>query len=221
MPAARAASASHAVAAVLLMITSLPGVVAGAEAGAAIEWATETELESTPSRATATPHACAEGETLATGRADASIFAREASQGATAFWCETYDPDGHAHRAGPYWDHHADGSLRTRARYIDGRIEGAVEVYAEDGTLWLRGELVGGEWSGPFELFYANGHRWLSTRFTDGRLDAPVETWFSDGRRQSTTDPRSAPIDPRPMAQLERGANEDAVGARRAAPPEP
>lgn len=209
-------------AAVVLIFSSLAGVAPRARAQAAMQAAMETEAmagdtQATPSPARAPMHACAEGETLATGRADASIFAREASRGVTAFWCETYDRDGHAHRAGPYWDHHGDGSLRTRARYVDGRLEGAVEVYDEDGTLWLRGELVGGEWSGPFELFYANGRRWLSTRFTDGHLVAPVETWFSDGRRQSTTDPRSAPVAALPMARLDRRAPDRADAAARAA----
>jgi hypothetical protein len=137
---------------------------------------------------TAAPgHPCADGETLATGRPDPGIFARQASRGVWAFWCETYDRDGRAHRDGPYWDRHPDGTLRTRARYVDGRIEGPVEVFAEDGSRWLRGELVGGQWSGRFELFHANGSRWLAARFRAGRLDGPVETWFSDGHLESTT----------------------------------
>lgn len=164
-------------------------------------------------------HACPEGGTLATGTADASIFAREASRGVAAFWCESYDQDGHAHRAGPYWDHHPDGSLRTRTRYVGERIEGPVEVFDEDGTLWLRGELVGGEWSGAFELFHANGHRWLSAHFREGRLEGPVETWFSDGRLQSTTEPNAPGSQSLPMARLERRDRDRADGAAATADP--
>lgn len=130
---------------------------------------------------------CAEGETLATGAADPAIFAREASRGVQAFWCETYDREGHATRAGAYWDLHPDGTLRTRARYVASRIEGPVEVLDPDGTLWLRGVIADGEWEGPFELFHPNGERWLSARFRRGRLDGPVETRFPDGSLESRT----------------------------------
>jgi len=130
---------------------------------------------------------CAAGEALATGTADPEIFAREASRGVRAFWCETYDEYGTSRRAGPYWELHPDGSIRARARYVDGRIEGPVEIFDEEGNLWLRGELAGGAWSGPLEIFHPNGAHWLSARFQAGRLDGPVETRFPDGSIESRT----------------------------------
>jgi hypothetical protein len=137
--------------------------------------------------ATSAAEPCQPGETLATGAPDTSIFAREASRGVRAFWCETYDRDGHAIRAGVYWDVHADGTIRTRARYVASRIEGPVEVLDEEGALWLQGVIDDGEWEGPFELFHPNGERWLSASFRDGRLDGPVETRFPDGSIESRT----------------------------------
>lgn len=131
--------------------------------------------------------ACAEGETLATGMPDPAIFAREVSRGVQAFWCETYDTDGNALRAGAYWDRHPDGATRVRARYVASRIEGPIEVFDVDGSLWLRGEIQGDEWTGPLEIFHANGARWLSAHFREGRLDGPVETRFPDGNLESRT----------------------------------
>lgn len=132
-------------------------------------------------------HPCEAGATLATGRPDPALFAYEASRGVQAFWCETYDDQGLAHRAGPYWDLHPDGTTRVRAGYVDSRIEGPVEVFSEDGSLWLRGRLAAGAWSGPLELFHANGTRWISARFQSGALDGPVETYFPDGSLESET----------------------------------
>ncbi|MBK7949903.1 MAG: hypothetical protein IPK00_14405 [Deltaproteobacteria bacterium] len=132
-------------------------------------------------------HPCEAGATLATGRPDPALFAYEASRGVQAFWCETYDADGRADRAGPYWDLHPNGATRVRARYTDSRIDGPVEVFDEDGTLWLHGALEAGAWNGPLELFHPNGARWLAARFRAGVLDGPVETWFPDGSLESQT----------------------------------
>ena len=136
------------------------------------------ELEANP---------CVVGATLATGAPDPAIFAREASRGVRAFWCETYDADGNSQRAGAYWELYPDGATRALARYVDSRIEGLVEIFDEDGSLWLRGELVGGHWAGPLEIFHANGSPWLSAHFRDGQLDGPVETRFPDGSVESST----------------------------------
>ncbi len=130
---------------------------------------------------------CGEGKTLATGAPDPSIFAREASRGVQAFWCETYDRAGHATRDGAYWDVHPGGGTRMRARYVASQIEGPVEVLDLEGALWLRGTLRDGEWEGPFEIFHPNGERWLSVSFRNGRLDGLVETRFPDGSIESRT----------------------------------
>jgi hypothetical protein len=157
----------------LLLAILLAGAVATAEP------TTEPEAKAS--------EPCAVGATLATGAPDPAIFAREASKDVRAFWCETYDTDGNALRAGVYWEVYPDGATRTRSRYVDSRIEGPVEVFDEAGGLWLRGDLDGGEWSGPLELFHPNGVTWLSARFRSGRLDGPVETRFPDGRVESST----------------------------------
>ncbi len=130
---------------------------------------------------------CEVGATLATGSPDIAIFAREASRGVRAFWCETYDVDGNARRAGGYWEIYPGGATRTLARYVDSRIDGPVEVFDEKGGIWLRGELAGGEWTGALEMFHANGALWLSTLFRAGQLDGPVETWYPDGSVESAT----------------------------------
>lgn len=158
----------------------LSGSPAAADPGEAVE-SVEDRVEGEPASV------CGEAETLATGTPDPEIFAREASRGVQAFWCETYDADGHARRAGAYWDVHPDGATRVQARYVDSRIEGPVEVFEADGSLWLRGEIQGGDWTGPLEIFHANGARWLSAHFQAGRLDGPVETWFPDGSLESRT----------------------------------
>lgn len=132
-------------------------------------------------------HPCKAGATLATGRPDPALFAYEASRGVQAFWCETYDAEGLADRAGPYWDLHPNGATRVRAQYADSQIDGPVEVFDEEGTLWLRGALEEGAWNGPLELFHPNGTRWLAARFRAGALDGPVETWFPDGSLESQT----------------------------------
>lgn len=133
------------------------------------------------------PNPCEAGATLATGSPDIAIFAREASRGVRAFWCETYDVDGNARRAGAYWEIYPGGATRTLARYVDSRIEGPVEVFDEAGGIWLRGELAGGDWMGALEMFHANGGRWLSALFRAGQLDGPVETWYPDGSVESAT----------------------------------
>lgn len=140
-----------------------------------------------PQAQTSAAAPCGEGDTLATGAPDASIFAREASRGVQAFWCETYDRDGHATRAGAYWDVHPGGATRTRAHYVASRIEGPVEVRDTEGALWLRGAIADGEWEGAFEILHPNGERWLSANFRRGRLDGPVETRFPDGSIESRT----------------------------------
>lgn len=147
-------------------------LLAGLQAGAAAAEASEP---------------CADGATLATGAPDPAIFAREASKDVRAFWCETYDTDGNALRAGAYWEVYPDGTTRAQARYVDSRIEGPVEVFDEEGGLWLRGDLAGGEWTGTLELFHPNGATWLTARFMAGRLEGPVETRFPDGRVESST----------------------------------
>lgn len=144
-------------------------------------------LGQAPSQAASDAAPCDEGETLATGAPDSTIFAREASRGVQAFWCETYDQEGRATRAGAYWDVHPNGSTRIRARYVASRIEGPVEVLDVEGSVWLRGAIDDGEWEGPFELFHPNGNRWLSAHFRRGRLDGPVETRFPDGSVESRT----------------------------------
>lgn len=130
---------------------------------------------------------CADTQTLATGAPDPAIFAREASRGVQAFWCESYDAEGHARRAGAYWDVHPGGATRVRAAYVGERLEGPVEVFDADGSLWLRGELAGGAWTGDLAIYHATGSRWLSARFREGRLDGPVETRFPDGSLESRT----------------------------------
>ena len=144
-------------------------------------------VEQAPGQATSGAEPCGDGETLATGAPDSTIFAREASRGVQAFWCETYDREGRATRAGAYWDIHPNGSTRIRARYVASRIEGPVEVLDAEGGVWLRGAIDDGEWEGPLELFHPNGNRWLSARFRGGRLDGPVETRFPDGSVESRT----------------------------------
>ncbi len=138
-------------------------------------------------QATAGAAPCGEGETLATGAPDSTILAREASRGVQAFWCETYDREGHATRAGAYWDLHPNGAPRIHARYVASRIEGPVEIRDAEGGVWLRGALDDGEWTGPLEFFHPNGVRWLSAHFRRGRLEGPVETRFPDGSVESRT----------------------------------
>ena len=133
------------------------------------------------------PYPCEGGATLATGSPDTAIFSREASQGVRAFWCEAYDVDGNARRAGAYWEIYPDGATRTRARYVDSRIAGPVEVFDEEGRIWLRGELADDSWTGPLEIFHANGAPWLVANFRAGQLDGPVETRYPDGSVESTT----------------------------------
>lgn len=133
------------------------------------------------------PYPCEEGATLATGSPDTTLFARDASQGVRAFWCEAYDADGNARRAGAYWEVYPGGATRSRARYVDSRLAGPVEVYDEEGGIWLRGELADGVWTGPLEIFHATGARWFSAQFRAGQLDGPVETRYPDGSVESTT----------------------------------
>jgi hypothetical protein len=174
----------------LLFLLPLALALGQAGSGAAVDLG-EAEGSDEAGRAadvaleTASP--CKDGETLATGAPDPALFAREASRGVQAFWCETYDADGPPRRAGAYRDVHPDGSTRVLARYVDSRIEGPVEVFDAEGGLWLRGEIQGGDWTGPLEIFHANGARWLSAHFRAGRLDGPVETRFPDGSLESRT----------------------------------
>lgn len=133
------------------------------------------------------PYPCEGGATLATGSSDTAIFSREASGGVRAFWCEAYEVDGNARRDGAYWEIYPDGTTRTRARYVDSRIAGPVEVFDEEGGIWLRGELADDAWTGPLEIFHANGARWLAANFRAGQLDGPVEMRYPDGSVESTT----------------------------------
>lgn len=191
--AARALAFALAVAVGLLAASdSIAEGIVEADAGAVpaaervVEPAAEPGAASAPSEAEP-DYPCGADQTLATGRPDPALFALEASRGVQAFWCETYDEQGLSHRAGPYWDRHADGSVRVRARYVDSRIEGPVEVFSEEGGLWLRGRLDRGVWNGTLELFHANGARWISAQFRAGALDGSVETFFPDGSLESET----------------------------------
>ncbi|MEO2167175.1 MAG: hypothetical protein ABGY42_03470, partial [bacterium] len=68
------------------------------------------------SGASARPGLVCESEAvLATGPVDPSLFAAEASKNVRAFWCERYDANGSAMRAGPYWEIYASGRTRTQA----------------------------------------------------------------------------------------------------------
>lgn len=137
---------------------------------------------------------CAEGSTLATGPADPTIIARDASRGVQALWCETYDASGAAHRSGPYQDRYAGGQLRVRASYLDGRFEGPVEIYDEEGALWVRGRLAGGEWSGELTLFHANGQPWFVAHFEAGRIAGPALLHRPDGSPEPPSE-REAPAE--------------------------
>jgi hypothetical protein len=130
---------------------------------------------------------CESGETLATGRPDADLFAGEASKGVRAFWCERYDAIGIATRAGPYWETYSNGRTRTKANYVDSRLDGPVAIRHEDGSLFLRGFLKAGEWSGPLEIFHDSGSIWFAARFESGRLEGALRTHFPDGALESET----------------------------------
>jgi hypothetical protein len=130
---------------------------------------------------------CEPGETLATGRPDADLFAAEASKGVRAFWCERYDVIGIATRAGPYWETYPNGRTRTKASYVDSLLEGPVAIRHEDGSLFLRGFLEAGEWSGPLEIFHDSGRIWFAAQFESGRLEGALHTHFPDGALESET----------------------------------
>lgn len=130
---------------------------------------------------------CEPGETLATGRPDPDLFSDEASKGVRAFWCERYDAIGMATRTGPYWETYSSGRTRTKANYVDSRLEGPVAVRHEDGSLFLRGLLEAGEWSGPLEIFHASGKIWLAAQFESGHLEGTLRTHFPDGALESET----------------------------------
>jgi hypothetical protein len=141
---------------------------------------------------TATPAAksvfeCEHGATLATGRPDPDLFAREASKGVRAFWCERYDENGIAARTGPYWETYSNGGTRTQANYVESRLRGPVSIHNEDGSLFLRGFLEEGEWSGQLEIFHESGAIWFEAHFDSGHLEGALRTHFPDGALESET----------------------------------
>lgn len=135
----------------------------------------------------AAPPACPTGMTRSSGPPDTAIFAKAASAQIRAHWCERYDPMGISTRSGPYWEIYADGSIRTRATYVESRLTGPVVSFHESGELFLRGFLADGEWQGAFEIFHENGAAWFQANMSGGRLDGPVATFFPDGARESET----------------------------------
>jgi hypothetical protein len=128
---------------------------------------------------------CQAGSTLASGRPDSSLFARRASEGVRAFWCERYDENGQTKRTGAYWEVYANGRPRTQGLYVESRLTGPITIRHEDGSLFLRGFLDRGEWSGPLEIFHANGEVWFEARFEAGLLDGALRTHFPDGSLES------------------------------------
>lgn len=131
--------------------------------------------------------ACEEDATLAAGRPDPALFSAEASKGVRAFWCERYDPNGRTTRAGPYLEIEADGSVRTRATYVDSRLAGPVTIRYRDGAVFLEGFLEEGEWSGPLTIFHPNGTPWFEARFDAGHLEGGFRTRYPDGALESET----------------------------------
>ena len=134
-----------------------------------------------PAAAETRSRACAEGQTLAGGPIDETVFARDASRGVRAEWCERYDALGRAVRVGLYRERYPDGGVRLVARYVDGRLTGPLVAYHEDGAVFLRGELAAGRWRGRLSLHHPNGELFWTGAFEDGRLDGRVELRHPDG----------------------------------------
>lgn len=134
-----------------------------------------------PATAETPSRTCAEGQTLAGGPIDETVFSRAASRGVRAEWCEHYDALGRAERVGLYRERYPDGGVRLVARYVDGRLTGPLVAYHEDGTVFLRGELAAGAWRGRLSLHHPNGALFWTGAFADGRLDGRVELRHPDG----------------------------------------
>ena len=131
------------------------------------------------------PLRCAPDQVMATGRPDPTLFDRAASGGVRARWCERYDAWGRSTRSGPYREVYPNGRLRTRARYVDSRLEGPVRVWHENGRPFLQGRLDAGDWDGPFALFHENGAPWWVAHFRSGHLEGVVRSYFPDGALES------------------------------------
>lgn len=128
---------------------------------------------------------CETDQVEASGPPDPMLFAADASRNVRARWCERYDDWGRSTRSGPYQEIYANGALRVRARYVDSRLDGTVEIRHENGRPFLAGRLREGEWDGPLALFHENGGPWWVGRFQAGRLHGTVRSYYADGAIES------------------------------------
>ena len=73
------------------------------------------------------------------------------------------------------------GQLKSLAKYINGKVEGAAEFYYDDGTLRARIFIENGINEGRGVSYYLNGLRSSESFYFRGELQGLSRKWFEDG----------------------------------------
>jgi antitoxin component YwqK of YwqJK toxin-antitoxin module len=78
------------------------------------------------------------------------------------------------------------GQLHRRGHYADGRLDGLVEVYSKAGHLRKRIPYKHGQVEGVVEHFYASGAKRLELIYAAGQRQGPSPRWDEEGRLRRT-----------------------------------
>ena len=82
---------------------------------------------------------------------------------------------------GQYEKYFANGQLRDRKTYKDGKKDGLYEKYYDNGKLGERLTYKDGKLDGLWETYYKNGQLWDRKTYKDGKLEGLYESYKSDG----------------------------------------
>lgn len=88
-------------------------------------------------------------------------------------------------RHGPdiYW--HANGQMKSRGRYVDGRRHGLFEYWHENGQASALIEYSYGRKVGPVTWWHANGQKKQERFFREGRKEGEERSWYANGQLQN------------------------------------
>ena len=82
--------------------------------------------------------------------------------------------------------YYEDGTVNTKADYVNGLQHGLQQAFSEDGTLWLRYNYVDGAQQGVEEHFNDDGMLYRRSNFVDGVKQGIEEYFNDDGTVEST-----------------------------------
>lgn len=79
-------------------------------------------------------------------------------------------------------EYYDTGQVRTKARYVQGALEGTREVYYRDGSRWALESYAAGKAQGVHRKWWKNGQAALEAHYAGGELDGSYERWYANGK---------------------------------------